>query len=158
MSDPVGTARLCPVGPGAAPALADIHARAFDDPWTVGSLQALFDSPGVLALAAMSADAPIGFVLTRIVCDEAEVLTLAVQPEARRRGVAGALVQAAIAAAEGGGARLMWLEVANDNIAALALYRRLGFEQAGRRRGYYRRGGSAIDALVLRRALNTPAA
>ena len=49
------------------------------------------------------------------------------------------------------------LEVAVDNGAALALYRRSGFEQVGRRRGYYDRGGVSVDALVLRRALNTSA-
>ena len=78
-------------------------------------------------------------------------------PQARRRGIGAALVEAAALEAARLGATTLFLEVATDNPAALALYERSGFEQAGRRRGYYAREGQPpADALVLRRPLNRP--
>jgi ribosomal-protein-alanine N-acetyltransferase len=83
------------------------------------------------------------------------VLTLAVEPAHRRRGVARDLLRQALALAAAAGAEEAFLEVAADNPGALALYRAEGFEQAGQRGGYYRRtDGETVDALVLRRTLN----
>ena len=126
-------------------ALAAIHAEAFDAPWDAASLTALLASPGVFAVE--EAD---GFILIRVVADEAEILTLAVRPEARRSGLGARLVEAAVVRAAVLGAERMFLEVAEDNVAARALYTRAGFVEAGRRRGYYARtDGSREDALVL---------
>lgn len=128
--------------------LAAIHAEAFETPWDAASLSALLASPGVFAVE--EAD---GFILIRVVADEAEILTLAVRPAARRGGVGGRLVEAAVVRAAALGAERMFLEVAADNVAARALYARMGFAEAGRRRGYYARSdGSHEDALIL--ALN----
>lgn len=128
-------------------ALAALHAEAFDAPWDAASLSALLGSPGVFALEDGD-----GFVLIRVVADEAEILTLAVRPVARRGGLGGRLVEAAVASAAALGAERMFLEVAEDNVAARALYARTGFVEAGRRRGYYARtDGSREDALVLTR-------
>ena len=88
-----------------------------------------------------------GLLLARVTTDEAEVLTLAVAPEARRQGVARALLAAAMTAGRERDARTMFLEVAVDNAAAQTLYRQAGFVEAGRRRRYYANGG---DALILR--------
>ena len=126
-------------------ALAAIHAEAFDAAWDAASLTALLASPGVFAVE--EAD---GFILIRVVADEAEILTLAVRPEARRSGLGARLVEAAMVRAAALGAERMFLEVAEDNVAARALYTRAGFVEAGRRRGYYARtDGSREDALVL---------
>ena len=131
-------------------ALAAIHAEAFETPWDAASLSALLASPGVFVVA--EAD---GFILIRAVADEAEILTLAVRPPARRGGLGARLVEAAVVRAAALGAERMFLEVAEDNAAARALYARAGFHEAGRRRGYYARAdGSREDALVL--ALNFP--
>ena len=131
-------------------ALAAIHAEAFETPWDAASLSALLASPGVFVVA--EAD---GFILIRVVADEAEILTLAVRPSARRGGLGARLVEAAVVRAAALGADRMFLEVAEDNAAARALYARAGFHEAGRRRGYYARAdGSWEDALVL--ALNFP--
>ena len=128
--------------------LAVLHAEAFDTPWDAASLSALLDSPGVFAV-----EQPGGFILIRVVADEAEILTLAVRPAARRSGLGGRLVEAAVVRAAALGAERMFLEVAEDNVAARALYARAGFVEAGRRRGYYARSdGSREDALIL--ALN----
>lgn len=126
--------------------LADIHATAFEAPWTPAAFANLLGQTGVFCLAT-GAD---GFILCRVVADEAEILTLAVRPEARRRGLARALVDVANEAARLRGSTRLFLEVAEDNTAAIELYRRSGFASVGRRRGYYPRpDGSAVDALVL---------
>jgi ribosomal-protein-alanine N-acetyltransferase len=135
-------------------ALAKAHASAFEAPWPPEAFAGLLGSPGVFALAAVNHE-PIGVILMRAVAGEAEVLTLAVEPAHRRRGVALALLRAGLVQAEAMGAEAAFLEVAADNLAALALYRTEGFEEAGQRGGYYRRpDGEAVDALVLRRTLN----
>lgn len=128
--------------------LAAIHAEAFDAPWDTEAFRALLDQTGVIACTEGD-----GFILIRVVADEAEILTLAVRPAARRRGLGARLTAGAAARARALGATRLFLEVAEDNAAARGLYAALGFEAAGRRRGYYaRKGGPAVDALIL--ALN----
>ena len=88
----------------------------------------------------------------------AEVLSLGVAPAARERGIARALMHAAIDWVSRRDLRALYLEVAEDNTAALRLYRALGFAPVGRRPGYYARPQTeAVDALTLRRAI-VPAA
>jgi len=136
--------------------LAAVHAVAFEQPWPPEAFAELFASPGVFALAVTD-DVPIGLILMRAVAGEAEVLTLAVAPTHRRRGAARALLVAGLELASGLGAAAAFLEVAADNGGALDLYRAAGFGAVGRRAGYYaRQEGPAADALVLRRALNSP--
>lgn len=127
-----------------------MHARCFTRPrpWSAAEFAALLGGPGVFLCAG---DA--GFLLGRVVLDEAEVLTLAVRPEARRRGAGRALLATFEAEAAARGAAAAFLEVAGDNAAALALYRGAGFAEAGRRRGYF---GAGADALALRKALGRP--
>ncbi len=140
-------------GADRAEALAALHAAAFDDPWDAPALRALLTASGVIALAAVD-----GFILVRVVVDEAEILTLAVSPAARRRGLGRRLVEAGAGQAAVHGALSLFLEVAADNAAALALYKAAGFDPVGRRSGYYpRTSGPAADALVLKRPLNPPA-
>lgn len=134
-----------------AETLAALHATAFPAPWGAAALADLLSQPGVVAETAAD-----GFILIRVVADEAEILTLAVRPDARRQGLGGRLVAAAAARAAGLGAARLFLEVAQDNAAARGLYARNGFVEVGRRRGYYARpGAAAADALTL--ALNLSA-
>lgn len=91
-----------------------------------------------------------GFLLARVVADEAELLLIVVAPPARRRGLGRALWAAFEASLRADGVARVFLEVAHDNAAALALYRGLDFEEAGRRPGYYRSGA---DAVLMRRDL-----
>jgi ribosomal-protein-alanine N-acetyltransferase len=136
------------VGPEDAPALAVLHAAAFEaaERWDAAEIATLLAMPGAFGLHIPGA----GFVLARVAADEAEILTLAVIPQARRRGHAGALLAGAMAAALLRGAGTMFLEVSDRNAAARTLYARAGFAEAGRRRRYYADGA---DALVLQRAL-----
>jgi ribosomal-protein-alanine N-acetyltransferase len=136
-------------------ALAKAHASAFEASWPPEAFTALMGTPGTFALAAVD-DAPVGLILMRAIAGEAEVLTLAVEPAHRRRGVARDLLQAGLDLAILAGAETCFLEVAADNVAALGLYRAAGFVQAGQRAGYYRRpDGKAVDALVLRCTLKS---
>ena len=132
--------------------LASIHAEAFagahDTPWSAAAFADLLDQAGVFAV-----ESPDGFILMRTVADEAEILTLAVRPGARRAGLGARLVGEGALAAAARGAVRVFLEVAEDNAAARALYARAGFVEAGRRTGYYAAAdGGRRDALLL--ALN----
>ena len=146
--------RLNPAGPEAAQTLAALHAQAFDKPWSAQDIAALIGGAGAYAVMAED-EAPLGMVMSRILFEEAEILTLAVAPEARRRGVGSALVAAAAAIARQGGALSLMLEVGEDNPGAIALYEASGFVQVGLRRNYYDRGGRQIDALLMRLDLNS---
>ena len=149
---------IAPAVEAGAPVLAALHAASFEAPWSAASLAQALASSHAFALLASRGDTPVGFVLVQAAADEAEILTLAVDPPARRAGVAHALVEAAAATARAAGAQSLWLEVAEDNAAALALYTATRFETAGRRRGYYARPGGAVDALMMRRRLNSASA
>lgn len=139
---------LRPASPIDADLLAAMHRVAFEDPWGAGEIAALLNGPGGFAVIAGSDD---GFILCRAIGGEAEILTLAVAPAARRKGVGRALVEAAAAIAAANDAEAMFLEVAEDNTAAIGLYQSSGFAWAGRRPRYY---GGVTDALVMRRRLN----
>lgn len=132
--------------PAHAAAMALLHGRAFPKPerWGADAIGLQLGLPGAFGWIAPSG----GMVLARTAADEAEVLTLAVDPDARRRGVGRALLDQALATAWDRGAGSMFLEVAADNAAALALYAAAGFDPIGRRPGYYSGGR---DAIVLRR-------
>jgi [ribosomal protein S18]-alanine N-acetyltransferase len=136
-----------------APILADLHAQSFAPAWDVSAFRDLLAGPGTFALAAPASAPWQAFILARAAAGEAEILTLAIVPGARRRGYARALVMAAAAEAAQRAAAEIFLEVAADNIAAIALYSALGFVPVGRRAGYYVRGPGAADALTLRAAL-----
>ena len=143
--------------PGSAADLASVHATSFDHPWSAADIAELLAGPGGFGLAVRDAGDIRAFILVRAIAGEAEILTLAVAPAARRRGVASALVEGAVLAAQAAGAEAMFLEVAADNTAAIALYVGAGFARVGARPGYYPRETGAIDALVMRRDLNTTA-
>lgn len=132
---------------------ATCHARAFADTcraWSADEFAALLESAFVFA----SGDAR-AFVLGRVIADEAEVLTLATDPDHRRKGLARACLTAFDASARARGATTAFLEVAEDNAPALALYRAAGYRETARRAGYYARSqGPKVDALILSKTLD----
>jgi ribosomal-protein-alanine N-acetyltransferase len=147
--------KLRPTTRADADRLAEVHAGAFDAPWSADDILRFAEDPGGFALAAETDGQFAGFILCRVLAGEAEILTLAVRPDFRRRGLARALVEAAANLAAQS-ANALFLEVADDNPAAISLYRGAGFTNAGRRAAYYaRRGAPAVDAIVMRRALNS---
>jgi [ribosomal protein S18]-alanine N-acetyltransferase len=128
--------------------LAAVHATAFPprERWGVDAISLQLALPGVVGFLHPRG----GMLLARVIGEEAEILTLAVEPRVRRRGVARALLTKALAEARSRGARSVLLEVSVSNAAARALYGHAGFVEVGRRQRYYTDGA---DALILRVAL-----
>jgi [ribosomal protein S18]-alanine N-acetyltransferase len=135
--------------------LARLHAVSFPhDPWERGALARLLALPKMHARLAVAERKPLGFVLALVVAAEAEILTLCVDPGARRRGVARALLAQLYGVAREAQSARVVLEVAADNEIARALYAAEGFTAVGRRPFYYRRPDApAADALILARPL-----
>jgi ribosomal-protein-alanine N-acetyltransferase len=152
--------RLVRATPAECEAMARVHAEAFDKPWRDDEFEDLLDGEGIYGFLAATEDAtPLGVILCRVAAGEVEVLTLGVAKAGRRRGVARALLSAALPTAREMGAAEAFLEVAVDNDAAIALYDGAGFRRAGVRKAYYdRRPVGYTDALVMRLDLNAAAA
>jgi ribosomal-protein-alanine N-acetyltransferase len=144
--------RIEPVGSEAASRLSAIHAASFARAWSTLDFERLLAERGVIGdgLFVGPGTSPIGFVLSRIVLDEAEILTVAIAPEARGKGHAGPLLSRHLDELSRRGVRKVHLEVEDGNAPALALYRRFGFQEIGRREGYYlKAGGARVAALTM---------
>ena len=137
---------------GAADAglMAQIHARAFRHGWDAEEFERLIAERAVRAHVVSEGPrgAPMGFVVSHVVAPEAEILSVAVRTDRRGRGLGRALLRHHLARLAAEGVTTSFLEVEEGNSSALALYRRLGYVEAGRRKGYY--AGGAADALLLR--------
>lgn len=135
---------------GDVASLTRIHRAAFDHPWSESDFSTYLASDKVWVSGVPIA----GFLLIRAVGDEAEILTLAVDPAHRRAGHAAALLDAAKQDLAKTDVSRLFLEVAADNLPALALYERQGFLPIGLRKGYYRRDvGPNMDAKLFSYAL-----
>ncbi|MBO0765755.1 MAG: GNAT family N-acetyltransferase [Hyphomicrobiaceae bacterium] len=164
-ADTSSALRICGCEPHHAGELAQLHASLFEAPWDAANFKELLANPGTLAFAARSsaigadkALLPWGLIVGRVAADEAEVLTLAVAREHQRLGVGARLVERLCRAVQKCGAHRLYLEVAEANKPARALYAGLGFQESGRRRGYYvRAGASREDAINMCLKLNGPA-
>lgn len=140
---------LIPLSPPHADLAAAIHRQCFAAPWGAAEMAALLAMPGSFGWIVGEGH-PVGLILCRGAADEMEVITLCVLPTARRGGIAGRLLDAALAKAGQAGSAAAFLEVAEENAAALALYRHRGFSAVGRRTNYY---GPGRHALILRREI-----
>ena len=150
----VSTLTFATVSDMAAPLLATVHAETFESPWTAQSFEQLMRMPGAATLVAFEQGEPAAFVMTRRAADEAEIITIATRVQFQRRGVARQLLMRQLSELGAQGVRLMFLEVAASNAAALGLYQAMGFEEAGRRKDYYGRQHGREDAIVMRRELS----
>lgn len=142
-----------------AEALVAIHGDAFARAWSADDFTALIAERSVYALAIRRESVfgrrrMVGFVLVRAAADEAEILTIAVAPETQGRGYGRRLMEEVLRRLYADGVAACFLEVDRDNARAVGLYRALGFEPVGERKGYYHKpDGSAGSALVMRRQL-----
>ena len=137
--------------------LSALHGACFMPGWSAESVAGLLATPGAVAWLAWTPQddaSPAGFALSRAGGGECELVALGVLPARRRRGVGAALVDAWLAWARAEGVQRCFLEVAEDNAGARALYARWGFVEVGRRPGYYARGEGAASALILSLALD----
>jgi ribosomal-protein-alanine N-acetyltransferase len=138
-------------------AVMDVMTSAFDrrfgEGWTRSQCAGILPLSGVVLMLAEDHGKVSGFSLLRTVADEAELLLLAVAPDAQRRGIGGALIDHFIDHGRRLGIRRLHLEVRDGN-PAVAMYRAFGFKAEGRRPKYYTGlDGSQHDALTMALAL-----
>lgn len=136
-----------------------IHEEDFIRPWSEDEFGELLAQHNVFGFAAREVGnrklGPVGFVLVRQAADEAEILTVAVSRTARRQGIGRSLMDAVLRALHAERIASLFLEVDETNAPAIALYRRLGFIQVGKRPDYYKQpGGERTGAIVMRRDLH----
>jgi ribosomal-protein-alanine N-acetyltransferase len=137
-----------------AAAIAALHAASFRRGWSEQEVEGLLTDRHVIAHRAMTGSTMAGFIMSRLVEDEAEILSVAVARPRRGRGLARDLLKLHLGRLAGLGARAVFLEVDEHNTAAIRLYDRAGFREISRRPNYYPgAAGEAVAALVLRRDL-----
>jgi ribosomal-protein-alanine N-acetyltransferase len=139
-------------------ALAVLHREDFARPWSADEFSSLLEQETVFGYGAREvghgAKAPVGFVLARLAAGEGEILTIAVARSFRRQGLGWRLMDAVLRELHGERAEALFLEVDETNAPAIALYRRLGFHEVGRRANYYQSSEHGPSgALVMRRDL-----
>lgn len=137
------------------PELAGIHAASFSHQWSVADLARMKAQDGTIVLVARraspySSNTAIGFLILRIAADEAEVITIAVHPRQRGRGIGKKLMEAGLFRLYSERCKSLFLEVDASNATAVLLYKSLGFKEVGQRKGYYRDGNGDGTALVMR--------
>jgi ribosomal-protein-alanine N-acetyltransferase len=137
--------------PERAGEVAALHERLFHEGWSEGSIKTLLEHPASTSLIAVAGDPKTikGFVIAQLAADEAEILSIGVAPDWQRAGLGTRLIEGLIRASKRGEAKQVFLDVAEDNAPALALYAGLGFRELGRRKRYYKRPDGAVDALTL---------
>jgi ribosomal-protein-alanine N-acetyltransferase len=147
-----GEPALSPAGPRDARALAVLHGASFHRGWSDGEFEQLLMERNVVAHRATVGRKVVGFILSRVAADEAEILSVAVASSWRGRGLARRLLDLNLRRLVGLGTQAVFLEVHEGNVPARRLYQRAGFRDVGRREGYYPEGKGAT-ALILRRDL-----
>ncbi|MDF3033622.1 MAG: ribosomal-protein-alanine N-acetyltransferase [Alphaproteobacteria bacterium] len=132
-------------------ALEEIHASCFPDAWDRATFDNLLkENPTCGWMATSLTGDPLGFILARIVGNEAEILTFAVQPSSQKLGVGRCLLKALMNFLTSVRCKKVFLEVAFDNETAIGLYRSAGFKPVGTRPNYYQRTGQTfVSASVM---------
>jgi [ribosomal protein S18]-alanine N-acetyltransferase len=150
-----GAAAVEPASLRDAPALAQIHGASFHRGWGEGEFENMLSERNTLVHRLRMGRKVIGFSVSRIAADEAEILSIAVAQSHRGRGLSNNLLLTHLGHLAGRGVRTVFLEVEENNQPARRLYKRAGFAVAGRRERYYRQAsGEPLNALLMRRDLS----
>jgi [ribosomal protein S18]-alanine N-acetyltransferase len=150
-----GTALIEPATLRDAPNLAQLHGASFHRGWGEGEFEGMLTERNTLVHRLRSGRKVIGFAVSRMAADEAEILSIAVAPSHRGRGLSGNLLLTHLGHLAGRGVRTVFLEVEENNHAARRLYDRTGFAVIGRRERYYReQNGQQLNAVLMRRDLS----
>lgn len=152
MTSNLSISTLKPLSANSAELLAELHRLSFepqgDAAWSSGEFLAMVDQAGIFVFLAESNVRPVGFVVVRLVLDEAELITIAVEPSSRSRGVGRALLEHLVHFLKAQGVNRLFLEVRDGNQNAICMYQSFGFQMIGRRPAYYQtQGGNRKDAL-----------
>ncbi len=145
--------RITPFCAVHAEAAAALHARCFVRGWPAEDFRTYAGSGPYSGVAALRNGLLAGFAIIRLAADEAEILTLASDPESRRQGIGLRMLQRVVSELPAYGVRTIFLEVGAGNAAALGLYRNAGFTAAGLRPGYYVMETMREDAVIMRKSL-----
>ena len=139
-----------------APDIAALHGASFRRGWSEQEVETLLTDRHVIAHRALCGGKLAGFIIARLVIDEAEILSVAVARNRQGRGIAGHMLTLHLRRLAGLGARTVFLEVDENNKAAIGLYNGAGFREISRRPNYYAgENGRSAAALVLRRDLDS---
>jgi ribosomal-protein-alanine N-acetyltransferase len=135
--------------------LAQLHAASFHRGWGEGEFEQMLREQNTLVHRLRLGHSVIGFAVSRLAADEAEILSIAVAPGHRGRGLSRNLFLTHLGHLAGRGVQTVFLEVEENNQPARRLYDSTGFIVAGRRERYYKEaGGAELNALVMRRDLS----
>jgi [ribosomal protein S18]-alanine N-acetyltransferase len=145
-----GAPGISDASPADAAAISAVHGRSFRRGWDEDEIRRLLLDRNVVAQRMTLGPKLVGFIFSRCAADEAEILSVAIAPGWKGRGLSRQLLDLHLRRLAGIGARSVYLEVGQSNAPACRLYRRAGFREVGRRQGYYDDGATA---LVLRRDL-----
>jgi ribosomal-protein-alanine N-acetyltransferase len=150
-----GTAAVEPATLRDATTLARIHGASFHRGWGEGEFESMLTERNTLVHRLRSGRKTIGFSVSRIAANEAEILSIAVAESHRGRGLSGNLLMTHLGHLAGRGVRTVFLEVEENNRPARRLYEHAGFTVVGRRERYYQQGGGEpLNALLMRRDLS----
>jgi ribosomal-protein-alanine N-acetyltransferase len=138
-----------------APKLAQLHGASFHRGWGEGEFEQMLAERNTLVHRLRQGRKTIGFAVSRMAADEAEILSIAVDAKHRGRGLSRNLLLTHLGHLAGRGVRTVFLEVEENNQPARRLYGRAGFSVAGRRERYYKQpGGEQLNAVLMRRDLS----
>ena len=150
-----GTAAIEPATLRDAAALAQLHGASFHRGWGEGEFESMLIERNTLVHRMRLGRKVIGFAVSRMAADEAEILSIALAASHRGRGLSRDLLLIHLGHLAGRGVRAVFLEVEENNQPARRLYERAGFGVVGRRERYYRQAsGEQLNALLMRRDLS----
>lgn len=135
-----------------AKAVAEIDKSTFESPWSLSTIESLTGSDKAVVFGALCDSQLAGYGVLEWVCDEGSLTNIAVDPRFRRRGIAGRIMEEIISKAKSLELAFVTLEVRASNTPAISLYRKFGFEEVGKRPGYY--SSPVEDALLMTLYLN----
>lgn len=135
--------------------LSQLHRTSFHRGWGQGEFETMLAERNTFTQRLMLGRTPIGFIISRMAADEAEILSVAVAAAHRGRGYSRELLANHLGHLAGHGIRRVFLEVEENNQPAVRLYKRAGFQTVGRREQYYRdANGGKLNALIMQRDLS----
>jgi ribosomal-protein-alanine N-acetyltransferase len=135
--------------------LSQLHRASFHRGWGEGEFETMLAERNTFTQRLMLGRTQIGFIISRMAADEAEILSVAVDANHRGRGYSHTLLANHLGHLAGFGIRRVFLEVEENNAPAVRLYERAGFRTVGRREQYYRdASGAKLNALVMQRDLS----
>jgi [ribosomal protein S18]-alanine N-acetyltransferase len=138
-----------------APKLAQLHGASFHRGWGEAEFEGMLTERNTLVHRLRLGRTFVGFAVSRMAADEAEILSIAIAPGHRGRGLSRHLLLTHLGHLAGRGVRTVFLEVEENNQPARRLYQRAGFGVAGRRERYYQQAsGEQLSALLMRRDLS----